>query len=334
MRIRHFLLLITIASASLSTVQAATPIGGLTVAVSADGSQLVAGGDSRTLIVLDPETLKTTKRHWIGTTIVDLVFSKDGSVLAVHDTADAVYLYKTSDWTEIAKIPKVVNFSAAPDADLIAGHDGGYKELNAKVYSLTDGSEKASIPLPEGKKVAVLGINAEGTKIAILCQGEKDESEPKVEYNAIPKDLKGIAAKEFQQKNDGTTSTFLLIDIADSSIEKEAKTFFTESRGSIAYSGDNIALVAYGNVNAKITPSGEFTLFDLKNSYNYGIGFNRDCSKILTGGLANYSITQWKASNPSPENWISSPVGLNISRGFPALRMAQHFTGAPPLSAW
>ena len=291
MKSRHFLLPVLISSVSLSSLQAGTPLGGLTVAVSADGSQLVAGGDTRTLLILDPKTLETKERHWIGTSILNIAFNKDGSVLAVQDTSDAVYLYKTSDWTEIAKIPKVVNFSAASDADLIAGHDGDYKKPNVKVFSFTDGSEKGSIPLPEGKKVAALGINSEGTKIAILCQGEKDEAEPKVERSAIPKDLKGIASKEFQQKNDGKTSTFLLIDIASSSIETEAKTFFTESKGSIAYSGENIAFVEYGNVNAKITPSGEFTLFELANSYNYGIGFNHDCSKILTGGLAKFSIT-------------------------------------------
>ncbi len=292
MKFHHYLLPSLISCVSLTSLQAGTPLGGLTVAVSGDGSQLVAGGDTRTLLVLDPETLETKARHWIGTSILNLAFNKDGSVLAVHDTSDAVILYKTSDWSEIAKIPKVANFSAAPDADLIAGQDGNYKGPHAKVFSFTDGSEKASIPLPEGKKVASLGINSEGTKIAILCQGETDESEPKVERSDIPKDLKGIAAKEFQQKNDGKTSTFLILDIAGSSIATETKTFFTESSGSIAYSGETIAFVEYGNVNAKITPAGEFTLFELANSFNYGIGFNRNDSKILTGGLANFSITE------------------------------------------
>lgn len=169
--------------------QAATPLGGLTVAVSGDGTQLVAGGDTRTILVLDPETLEVKERHWIGTTITALVFSTDGSVLAVHDTADSVHLFSTADWSKIAEVPKVVNFSAAPAAGLFAGQNGSYSEPKVEVYQFSDGSPKASITIPKELKVAMLALKEDGSEIAVLTQSAKDEAESKVERADRPKEL-------------------------------------------------------------------------------------------------------------------------------------------------
>lgn len=272
-------------------LHAATPLGGLTVAVSEDGSQLVAGGDTRTLLVLDPETLEVKERHWIGTTITGLVFNGDGSVLAVHDTADTLYLFSTADWTKTKEIPKVVNFSAAPAADLFAGQNGSYREPEVAVYGFSDGSLKASVAIPKELRVAMLALKADGTKVAVYTQSAKDEAEPKVERADLPKDLKGIELKEFEQRNDGETADFLVIDVAGKSIESQEKTFFRERNGSMIYSGEEVLIIGYSNVNAKISAEGEFSLFQLANTFNYGIGFTRDHSTILTGGLANFSIT-------------------------------------------
>ncbi|MDF1824161.1 MAG: hypothetical protein P1U68_05945 [Verrucomicrobiales bacterium] len=276
---------------SFSLLQAASPLGGLTVAVSSDGTQLVAGGDSRTLLVLDPESLEVKDRHWVGTSIVDLVFNGDGSILAVYDTSGTVYLYNTGDWSQITEIKKVMNFSAAVEGGLIAGQDGDYKAPQVQVFSFSDGTLQSSVPLPEGQRIASLGINDEGTKIAVLFQGVDDEGETKVERADIPKDLKGIAKTEFEQKNDGKTSRYFVIDVATATIEKETTVFFNESNGSLVFVGDDVFFVTYRNMNVKMTPEGEITLFELANSFNYGIGFTRDHGIILTGGLANYSIT-------------------------------------------
>jgi len=276
---------------AVSPLHAASPLGGLTVAASPSGDKVVAGGDTRTLLVLDPETLEVKERHWLGLSIVDLVFNKDGSVLAVHDTSDLLVLLNTSDWSKIAEIPKVVDFAAAPEADVFVGQDGNYKGQTFKSYSFTDGSEQASITLPEGFKTAIIGIKPDGSTAAILSERVKDESEPKVERADIPKDLKGAARKEFEQKNDGDTATFLLIDLAGKKIAKESKTYYSESNGELIFSGDEILIVNYSNENAKVNAAGEFSIFELENSYNYGIGFGKKNEIVLSGGLANFSIT-------------------------------------------
>ena len=54
---------------------------GLSVAVTADGSRLVAGGDVRALYELDPETLAVKRRVHLGRRVQEMAFSKDGSTL-------------------------------------------------------------------------------------------------------------------------------------------------------------------------------------------------------------------------------------------------------------
>lgn len=273
------------------TIHAGTPLGGLTVAVSEDAQQVVAGGDTRTLLVLDPSTLDVLARHWIGTTITGLVFNQSGSVLAVHDSADSVHLFATENWSKMAEIPKVVNFSAAPEAGLFAGQNGSYSEPAVGVYNFDDGAPKASIALPKEFKVALLALKEDGSKIALLTQSAKDENETKVERNDIPKELSGIERKEFEQRNDGDTSDYVVIDVASEAIESQAKTFYKERNGMMVYRGDEVLIVGYSNVNAKVSPEGEFTLFQLEGSFNYGVGFTRDRSMVLTGGLMNVSLT-------------------------------------------
>ena len=125
----------------------------------------------------------------------------------------------------------------------------------------------------------------------MALDGAGSVEEPKVAYNEIPKDLKGFAQKEFKQKNDGKIASLLTLDVAGKSISNTATTFFSENSGTLFYKGDDFFVVTYGNVNAKVNPAGELSLFELGNSYNYGIGTSRDNSVILTGGLRNLCIT-------------------------------------------
>jgi len=281
----------TLLFAVIPTTRAGTPLGGLTVAVSGDGHHVVAGGDTRTLLVLDSNKLDVLARHWIGTTIRSLVFNQSGSVLAVHDSADSVHLFATENWSKIAEVSKVANFSAAPEAGLFAGQNGSYSDPLVGLYQFDDGVPKGSVALPKDFKVAMLALKEDGSKVAVLSQSAKDEAEPKVERGDIPKELMGIERKEFEQRNDGDTSGYLVIDVASEAIESETVTFYKERNGEMVYAGDEVIIVGYSNVNTKVSPEGEFTLFQVEGSFNYGIGFSHDGSLILTGGLANYTFT-------------------------------------------
>lgn len=171
---------------------------------------------------------------------------------------------------------------------------GGYNETIVQVYKFADGAKKAEIPLAKGQKITALGISPDGTKVAVLCQATDDPSETKAERSATPKDVKGAALKDWQLKNDGKTSAFLMLEVASSSIASEKKTYFSGNRGSIAFGGDGLTYISPANANATITPAGEFTVFELPNMNNSGIGFTRNQSHILTGGVERFSITPAK----------------------------------------
>ncbi len=281
--------LLALASAAL---HAGTPLGGITTAVSGDGARLVAAGDTRTLLVLDPATLEVKERHWIETSIVNLAFNEDGTLLVAQDTSETLLVFDTADWSKKTEIPKQHGFAVSPGANLVAGHDNNSRGATVSVHSLGGGTAVFSTTLPDGTNVASLALSADGSKLAVLTQGIKDETEPEVPSAQLPKDIRGFELDEFKQKNDGKTSTLFLYDLASQNKASETKTWYTTNTQSIlAFSGDDLFSVNYNNLNAKITPGGETTLFQAKNSLNYGIGATPTGSHFLTGGLGSYSIT-------------------------------------------
>lgn len=266
-----------------------SPLGGLTGAVSPDGKTIVVGGDSRTLYVFDGASLEVRDRIWLGATIWSIFFNKDGNRLLVSDTGDTVHLINTDTWKSEKEVEKAGRPCSARAADLFAGL--GYRAEVIDLYSMTDGSKKGSVKVDQ--KVAAFGLNADGTRLGLLTKGEKDEAEKEVKYNDIPKDLKGIEKKAFQQKNDGKTAVFHLFEVPSGKELHKAKIFYTARAGStLLFDGDAAVIVGYGNVNARIDPEGDIEIFATANSLNYGIGVSPDQKVIGTGGLRNGSYTQ------------------------------------------
>lgn len=284
---------LVLASLCGATLYAATPIGGLTVAVSPDGTRLVAGGDTRTVIVLDPQSLEVSHREWIERPIIALAFSKDGKTLAVQDTDDHLLFFDSSDWSVRATIPKRIGFAVSTEADLVAGHDGNSNGPTIFVHSLSDGAERFSTTLEKGVRIAGLAVNNAGSRLAVLTEATKDEEEPEVPSSEVPKDLRGLELETFKQKNDGKTSRIHYFDLPSGQALETAKTFYaTNAGGTLFFDGDDLVSVNYTNLNARISPQGETSLFQLQNSFNYGIGRSQDGRLILTGGLAQQSVTQ------------------------------------------
>ena len=79
--------------------------------------------------------------------------------------------------------------------------------------------------------------------------------------------------------------------------------------------------VNYSNLNATVTPGGEVSLFQLDNSFNYGIGCSADQAILLTGGLSNGTYTKVEGMKQSkfdadkiptwPEYFKSFTVGAD-----------------------
>ena len=191
----------------------------MTVAISPDGKTLVAGGDTRTLVILDPESLEVKNRIWIETTITDLAFSKDGATLLVGDSGERVLSYKTSDWSKKSVLEKRDKLSVARDADLFAAMEEDYSNgTSIFFHAVGDNSVKGSMRFAKGERVVGFGLSPDGKKIGILFAEKPDPAEKKVEYKDMPKDLKEPERTTFQQQNDGKTSRMVFAEVPSGKI--------------------------------------------------------------------------------------------------------------------
>jgi len=276
----------------LSSVVCATPLGGLAVAVSPNGNVIASAGDNRVLYVLDVAKMEVTNRVWLGSCIVDLQFNKDGSTVVAEDTDGTLHLIDAKTWKPVKQEPKAGQISPARNVDLVAGLNPDYNGHTIRFLSMTDLATKGKVSFAKGEKVLALGLDPEGARLAVLMEAVSDDAEPK--GGNPPKDLKGLAVEEFRLKNDGKTSRLLVFKVADGSKISEQKIFYSPSTSAwkVLFQGDNILLVNYSNLNAQVNPKGEVTLFQLENSYNYGMGSSVDQKILMTGGLADGTYTK------------------------------------------
>lgn len=267
-----------------------TPLGGLTVACSPDGKTLAVGGDNRTLYVLDAATLAVQRRVWLSTTIWRMAFNKDGSKLLVEDTRSALRLVDTRSWTHREVKGRAAFLSPARAVNLCAAYDEYHRaptgpQPTIKLLSMTDGAVVHTLPLGAGNRVSCFGLSPDGTRVAVLFAPKKDAEEPAVPYGKIPKDLKGLAREAFRKKNDGYTAQFRVYEVAGGKVLADGKLFYSVNRGEVVFSGDDVLIVTYDNVNARIGSDLRVELFAQGNSLNYGIGVAPDHKTLLTGGL-------------------------------------------------
>ncbi len=290
-RLLHCALTLLLATSLLPHfTKAGLPLGGVTIALSPDGKTLVAGGDSRTLLVMDPQTLEVKSRIWVETSITALDFSKDGSTLLVSDSSDRVLLYKTADWSKKSAFDKRESVSVARAVDLFAAAEKDYQGNIIHFCSASDGSSKGSVKLVKEERVVALGLNPAGTRLAVLCAGKDDAAEKKVEYKDIPKELQGDARTTFQQQNDGKTALVAFVEVPSGKIISQQRIFYTTSSGKIYFNGEQACIVGDSGGSAKVTPDWKVEVFTLPNS-GYATGASPDHKLLMTGGMRAVSLT-------------------------------------------
>jgi hypothetical protein len=309
---------------------AATPLGGLAVAVTPDGSRLVAGGDSSALYELDPVTLAVKRRGHVGRQVVDLAFTPDGKQLLV-ETTDALLWVAADTFEVVNTIEEVERMSVAGAAGLAAVR--ATKGNAIRVLSVADGAEKAAIPYDRMKSIAAFGLKQDGSKLAILYYRKQDPEEAKVDRKEIPADLKDAALAEFTQKHDGYTAEYAVHEVATGKAVLEKKLWYGAPGGGnrLYWHGEDVLVVSYENQNARIDPAGEATYFELGNSYNYGMAASADGAVLLTGGLR-------AASRTTTDKLAGSAFKLDELPGFPeylkGFAFAADGTGFAGTSRW
>ncbi len=279
-----------------SVAHAGLPLGGLAVAVTPAGDKLVAAGDTRTLLVLDPATLAVKDRIWTGAPMVDLAFDKSGKVLLTVDTDDAVSLYETGKWTKTASIPKRYRVSVSVPAGLFAASDQSSAPDAIIVHALATGKEVTRFKLGKKEALTVLGFDPTGSRLAALFGPLDSKEEQKLASNQIPKELRGMDRNEFQQKNDGKVSILRIYDVKTGALQSEQTLYYsiTSSRPRLVFDGEDVIVNNYSNLGARISPKGEIALFQTLSG-NYALGVSNDQSVMLTGGLRSFAITSMKS---------------------------------------
>ena len=275
---------ILLATLLVKSSMAATPIGGLAVAATPDGATVVAAGDSRTLYVLD-QALAVKERIWLGSTVIGMWFSADGTTLLVLDTDDTVRWLATGTWKTVREERGLEFCSVAPAAGRLAGR----KQQTVRVLSIADAATIKEIALPKDFNVAGLGLSGDGKRLAIWSQGVKDPAVT-ADYNT-PKDLRGMDSERWRQEHDGYNSIVLVnaVDGADQTRHTIALTPMGNT--TVAFRGDDVLLMCYGNLNGVLAPDGALQWFQLGNGYNYGLSVSPDRALIASGGLRDFTLT-------------------------------------------
>lgn len=253
------------------------------VAVSPDGKTIVTGGQNRTLYVLDAATLEVTRRHWIGTRIGALAFNKDGSTLVVEDDKDTLHFLRTATLREIKAVKSVGIITSSRPADLLVGARGDWRGASEILFlSLTDGSEKGTVALPDKILVGRLALSPDGKRLAVLSRpirgGEKRVKRPK--------DLKGADAAEFAQKHDGRTSKLFIYGAPSRRLLKTHDLWYTSGHQwtTLLFDGETTIVFNFSGGNAKIGVDGKIKLFRV-GDLAYGRGVSPDARMFATGSL-------------------------------------------------
>ena len=293
-----------------AAVEGAGTTSGLAVAVTADGGRVVAGGSNRTLYELDPTTLAVKRRVYFGYQVQQMVFSPSGGSLVIESTG-AVHWLDAKTLAVKHVVEDAGYMSIAKGAGLIA-LNVKVRPYSIKVYDMESGQEKGAVPYGRKRSVAGFGVSNDGKHVAILFTRDKSESEKKVGYKEIPKDLDRTARTAFQLKNDGYTSQFLVVDVASGKPTLDTPLWYSPSGGGLRvyWHGAHMFIVGYKNQNAVVDAKGAATYFELGNSYNYAHRANADGSVILSGGLRSGTRT-------ATEGLKAAPFRLDKMEGFP-----------------
>jgi hypothetical protein len=268
---------------------------GFAVAVTADGTRLIAGGKNRVLYDLDPATFEVKRRVHLGRQIMKMVFSPDGSVLVVESTKVVQFL-KADTLEPFETLKDAEDIWAVPALDAVAIQARG-RNSAIRLLGFADAKEKASVPYDGKQSVAAFGVSPDGKKLALLYSRRKDENEEKVAWKDIPAELtkkRDAALREYQQHHDGMAAVFLVFEISSGKTLLERQLWYAAPNlnNMLVWHGDDVFVIGYDNQNARIDKSGEVTYFELGNSFNYAFEPTPDGAAFWTGGLRSGTRTK------------------------------------------
>ncbi len=292
---KNLILPLLFAGSLLATAaEAATPKNALgAIAVSPNGETVLAAGDNRVLYVLDAGDLTVRDSIWIGINPLSIFYSRDGGTIVIHDTKNDLRFYDTQSWEETATVGDANAVALAENADIVfaAGRAKGRGDKATTAlygYDMTTG--KAVLNVTAKGQITAIGAAPDGSRIFGLTKAADTDSEKK---QKAPSNLKGVDKLRFQQENDAKNAQFITFDANGKELGRTATWFSSTSALDLIGLGDATLAVGYRNINGDLNQDGtSVEIFQTKNSFNYGIGYSVANDRLVTGGLANGTMTR------------------------------------------
>ncbi len=280
--------------ASVQPAEAAIPKNALgAVAVSPDGRTVLAAGDNRVLYVLDAAGLTVQKRVWLGINPLEIHYSADGGTFVLHDSKGALRFYDSASLklkTEVSGVEKV---ALAEQADVIfsIGRVRGRGEearTPLRAYSMSTG--RPVLDKTVNSALTGLGVDADARRIFAISKSIKSNEEM---VQKPPSNLAGAARETFRMQNDGKVSQLLAFDVEGKELGRHTSWYSTTRQADLVPFGNILRVITFSSFNVQFTlGSMESKLYQDKNSFNYGIGYSIKNKLLVTGGLANGTVTQ------------------------------------------
>ena len=285
----------SLAFATPLTAQAGIPKGGLgAITVSHDGKTIFAAGDNRVLYVINSEDLSIKQRVWIELNPYELILSKDGKTLVLHDSSGFLTLMDAETFERKKTIKDANQIAIAHEAGKIvatATSRGRNEKATTEyaVYEIASGNQVMTGKI--ATKVSALGVLPDASKVFVMSASLKTDTEKK---EKPPKELKGNERDVFQQKHDEKIAHIITLDAKGNEIGRETTWATAGSYASMKAGEDGLKIVNSSNKNLAISPNNkDVRLFKTEAFGHYGYTFSNDGSVLVSGGLRKGAITNF-----------------------------------------
>jgi hypothetical protein len=233
-------------------------------------------------------------------------------------------LFDTGTGKPVARVERVQGAVAAGRADLVVVRSrASPAPTGLRILSLQDGSEKGLLELKES--VSAWALDAEGKNAVILTLGREGD-ERKAPPGETPRNLEGLARREFQLRNDGQVALLRVVEVSTGRTVREANLWYTSDSAStrLFVAGDVTWVTNFNNTCARIAADGTTTLFETGVLFNYTAEWSPDARVLVAGSLRSGT-------------W-GEPAGKRVRFEIEALPGADEFLTAavvqPDGSAW
>lgn len=258
------------------------------IAVSPDGSTVIASGNPRTFYVVDAQTLTVKERVWHGYSPNSLTWSKDGKTLAMLHTDDVVTFFDAATLKETTSTDRFNAHCFAVKADKLVTATNGSKQddkvpITLAVYSLATGAKTAETEISYTIEASALACSPDGTEIVLASRDYDAKNE---ERKDPPQDIESEKRAEFVKRNDAKA---MWIGWFDGAMKKgpEYESWFSGSSPELFYVRDGKAFwFDNSSDNGVFAADGSVTMQKLENAGSfYGKLASPDHDFFLSGTL-------------------------------------------------